>query len=62
MLLMRQERKKEYGDLGQFFEDTKDFLSKAYSQKFYTALLDGFDRETFQDEVKEYMIKLIKES
>lgn len=54
--------KKEYGDLGKFFEDTKDFLSKAYSQKFYTALPDGFDREAFQDEIKEYMIKLIKES
>ena len=53
---------KEYGDLGKFFEDNKDFLSKAYSQKFYTALSDGFDREAFQDEVKEYMIKLIKES
>lgn len=54
--------KKEYWNLGQFFEDTKDFLSKAYSEKFYTALPDEFDRETFQDEVKEYMIKLIKES
>ena len=54
--------KKEYGDLGQFFEDTKDFLSKAYSEKFYTALPDGFDREAFQDEVKKYMMKLIKES
>lgn len=54
--------KKEYGDLGQFFENTKDFLSKAYSEKFYTALPDGFDREAFQDEVKEHMIKLIKES
>ena len=54
--------KKEYGDLCQFFEDTKDFLSKAYSEKFYTALPDGFDREAFQDEVKEYMIKLIKEN
>ena len=52
---------KEHRDLGQFFEDTKDFLSKAYSQKFYTALPDGFDREAFQDEVKKYMIKLIKE-
>lgn len=54
--------KKEYEDLGQFFENTKDFLSKAYSEKFYTALPDGFDREAFQDEVKEHMIKLIKES
>lgn len=54
--------KKEYGNLGKFFEDSKDFLSKAYSQKFYTALPDGFDREAFQDEVKKYMIKLIKES
>ncbi len=54
--------KKEHGDLSQFFEDTKDFLSKAYSQKFYTALPDGFDREAFKDEVQEYMIKLIKES
>ena len=53
---------KEYGDLVQFFKDTKDFLSDAYREKFYTALPDGFDRETFQDEVKEYMIKLIKES
>ena len=53
---------KEHGNLGKFFEDTKDFLSKAYSEKFYTALPDGFDREAFQDEVKEYMIKLIKES
>lgn len=53
---------KECEYLGQFFEDTKDFLSKAYREKFYTALPDGFDRETFQDEVKEYMIKLIKES
>lgn len=54
--------KKEYGDLGKFFEDTKDSISETYSQKFYTALPDGFDREAFQDEVKEYMIKLIKES
>ena len=54
--------KKEYGDLGQFFEDTKDFLSKVYSEKFYAALPDGFDREAFKDEVQEYMIKLIKES
>ena len=53
---------KEYGDLGQFFEDTKDFLSEAYREEFYTALPDGFDREAFQDEIKEYMIKLIKES
>ena len=53
---------KEYRDLGQFFEETKDFLSKTYRKKFYTALPDGFDREAFQDEVKEYMIKLIKES
>ena len=54
--------KKECGDLGQFFEDTKGFLSKAYREKFYTALPDRFDKEAFQDEVKEYMIKLIKES
>ena len=53
---------KECGDLGQFFGDTKDFLFEAYSKKFYTASPDGFDREAFQDEVKEYMIKLIKES
>ena len=53
---------KEYGELGQFFGDAKDFLSKAYEEKFYTALPDGFDREAFQDEVNEYMIKLIKES
>lgn len=53
---------KEYGDLGQFFGDMKDFLSETYEEKFYTALPDGFDREAFQDEVKEYMIKLIKES
>lgn len=53
---------KEYGDLGQFFGNMKDFLSDAYEKKFYTALPDGFDREAFQDEVKEYMIKLIKES
>lgn len=54
--------KKEYGDLGQFFGDTKDFLFETYNEKFYTALPDGFDREAFQDEVKEHMIKLIKES
>lgn len=53
---------KEYGELGQFFGDTKDFLSETYGEKFYTALPDGFDREAFQDEVKDYMIKLIKES
>ena len=53
---------KEHGNLGQFFEDNKDFLFETYSEKFYTALPDGFDREAFQDEVKEYMIKLIKES
>lgn len=53
---------KEYGDLGKFFKDTKGFLSKTYREKFYTALPDGFDREAFQDEVKEYMTKLIKES
>lgn len=53
---------KEYGYLGQFFKDNRDFLSETYSGKFYTALPDGFDREAFQDEVKKYMIKLIKES
>lgn len=53
---------KEYGDLGKFFRDAKDSLSEAYKEKFYTALPDGFNREAFQDEVKEYMIKLIKES
>lgn len=53
---------KEYGDLGQFFGDMKDVLSEMYEEKFYTALPDGFDREAFQDEVKEHMIKLIKES
>ena len=53
---------KECGDLGQFFGKMKDVLSAAYEKKFYTALPDGFDREAFQDEVKEYMIKLIKES
>ena len=53
---------KECGDLGQFFGDMKDFLSETYEEKFYTALPDGFDREAFQDEVKEYMIKLIKKS
>ena len=53
---------KEYRDLDKFFRDAKDFLSKAYREKFYTALPDGFDREAFQDEVKEHMIKLIKES
>lgn len=53
---------KEHGDLGKFFGDMKDFLSDAYEKKFYTALPDGFDREAFQDEIKEYMIKLIKES
>ena len=53
---------KEYGELCQFFRDTKDFLFETYSEKFYTALHDGFDREAFQDEIKEYMIKLIKES
>lgn len=53
---------KEYGDLGQFFGDVKDFLSETYEKKFYTSLPDGFDREAFQDEVKEYMTKLIKES
>lgn len=53
---------KEYGELGKFFGDMKDFLSDAYEKNFYTALPDGFDREAFQDEVKEYMIKLIKES
>ena len=54
--------KKENWGLYQFFEDTKDFLSKTYSRKFYTAPHEGFDREAFQEEVKEYMIKLIKES
>lgn len=53
---------KEHGNLGQFFEETKDFLSETYSEKFYTALPDGFDRGAFQDGVKKYMIKLIKES
>lgn len=53
---------KEYGDLGQFFGKMKDVLSATYEKKFYTVLPDGFDREAFQDEVKEYMIKLIKES
>lgn len=53
---------KEGGDLGQFFGSMKDVLSAAYEKNFYTALPDGFDREAFQDEVKEYMIKLIKES
>ena len=53
---------KEYGDLGKFFGDMKDFLSDAYEKNFYIALPDGFDREAFQDEIKEYMIKLIKES
>ena len=53
---------KEYGDLGQFFGNMKDVLSATYEKKFYTALPDGFDREAFQDEVKKYMIKLIKES
>lgn len=54
--------KKEHGDLSQFFKDTKDFLSKTYREKTYTALLDRFDRKAFKDEIKEYMIKLIKES
>ena len=53
---------KEHGDLGKFFEYAKDFFSETYREKFYIALPDGFDRETFQDEVKNYMIKLIKES
>lgn len=53
---------KEYGDLGKFFGDTKDFLSNKYRKNFYTALPDGFNKEAFQDEIKEYMIKLIKES
>lgn len=53
---------KEYGDLGKFFGDMKDFLSDAYEKKFYTVLPDGFDKEAFQDEIKECMIKLIKES
>lgn len=53
---------KECGDLGQFFGNMKDVLSATYEKKFYTALPDGFDREAFQDEIKEYMIKLIKES
>lgn len=53
---------KEHGDLGKFFEDTKDFFSETYREKFYITLPDGFDREAFQEEVKEYMIKLIKES
>lgn len=54
--------KKNTGDLGKFFEDNRDFLSETYSEKFYTAPPDGFDREAFQDEVKKYMMKLIKES
>ena len=53
---------KECGDLGQFFGKMKDVLSAAYEKNFYTASPDGFDREAFQDEIKEYMIKLIKES
>lgn len=53
---------KEHGDLGQFFGKMKDVLSAAYEKNFYTASPDGFDREAFQDEIKEYMIKLIKES
>ena len=53
---------KECGDLGKFFGDTKDFLSEAYSQKFYSEPPNCFDREAFQDEVNKYMIKLIKES
>lgn len=53
---------KEYGDLSKFFGDMKDFLSNVYKKNFYTASPDGFDREAFQDEIKEYMIKLIKES
>lgn len=53
---------KEYGELGKFFSDAKDFLSDNYGKNFYTSLPDGFDREAFQDEIKEYMIKLIKES
>lgn len=53
---------KECGDLGKFFGNMKDVLSATYEKKFYTALPDGFDREAFQDEIKEYMIKLIKES
>lgn len=53
---------KEYRDLDKFFRDAKDSISDAYREKFYTALPDGFDREAFQDEVKKYMIKLIKES
>ena len=53
---------KECGDLGQFFGKMKDVLSAVYEKNFYTASPDGFDREAFQDEIKEYMIKLIKES
>ena len=53
---------KECGDLGQFFGNMKDVLSATYEKKFYTAFPDGFDRKAFQDEVKEHMIKLIKES
>lgn len=53
---------KECGDLGQFFGNMKDVLSATYEKKFYTAPPDGFDRKAFQDEIKEYMIKLIKES
>lgn len=53
---------KECGDLVKFFGDMKDFLSSTYGKNFYTELPDGFDREALQDEIKEYMIKLIKES
>lgn len=53
---------KEYGDLGKFFSDMKDFLYNVYEKNFYPTLLDEFDGEAFQDEIKEYMIKLIKES
>lgn len=53
---------KEYGDLGKFFSDMKDFLYNVYEKNFYPTLPDGFDGEAFQDEIKEYMIKLIKES
>lgn len=53
---------KEYGDLGKFFGDMKDYLYNVYEINFYPTLPDGFNKEAFQDEVKEYMIKLIKES
>lgn len=53
---------KECGNLGQFFGKMKDVIYAIYEKNFYTAFPDGFDREAFQDEIKEYMIELIKES